>query len=97
MNGKDGSGTDRSHTRWPGWKPPLHQGWAATPLPHVAPVNRLLNPCPACGAKRYERCFQTRVLMDPAENGKTTIGTYPVVKDDPCSRRPIKVLEPEEG
>lgn len=49
--------------------------------------NRLLNPCPGCGAGRYERCFSVRVLMDPDTGAN--VGTYPIVKDDPCSVRPV--------
>ncbi len=49
--------------------------------------NRLLNACPGCGAGRYERCFSVRVLMDPDTGAN--VGTYPIVKDDPCSVRPV--------
>lgn len=83
-------GGDRDHTRWPGWKPPHRPNWGMEP---IRGTNRLIQPCPGCGAKRYEKCSEYRSWMDE-ETGER--GRYPIVKDDPCSVRPIKEAETEE-
>ncbi len=73
-----------SHYR--GTRRPVTQGTTVT-----GAGNRLLYPCPGCGAARYERCYTLRVLLDP-ETGERT-GTWTDYKDNPCSRRPQKEVE----
>ena len=83
------AGADRSHTRWPGWRPPRRASFVAARLPELEDNTRLRYACPICGAKRYEHCFETRALLDPYDGqSKEIIGYYHIEKPIPCRKRP---------
>lgn len=52
------------------------------------------NPCPDCGAARYERCFKSykapsdmKLSQDDIADGASHDGGYIYIKDKPCARR----------
>ncbi len=63
-----------------GWLKPGRAGGAV-----VRSLNPYGNPCPGCGAKRYERCFKYH--RAPIIRGQRDGSDFIYIKDKPCSQR----------
>lgn len=92
-------GSTREHTRWPGYRPIVRRVWGGS---LVRARNPLINPCPVCEARRYERCFRwvrasAKLNEDEAEFAPFLLPTL-MVQAEPHRQRlitPDNDLEPE--
>jgi len=72
-----------------GWLKPGRSGGAI-----LRTANPYGNPCPDCGARRYERCFKyhrrpkdMRLSQADIANGASEDGDFIYIKDKPCKSR----------